>query len=170
MSERAASPEPARAWDSLARSAANAREAGDVAEDIQQLLTFELAGAPYAIRVEHVREIVRMRPVTPVPRLPEDVRGVISLRGEMIELIDLRCRLGLGRIEPTRRTRIIVVQAGDNDVAGVLVDAVREVLRVADDAMRPAAGSETGAVDELCAHGQEFISLIELERVLDSHA
>jgi purine-binding chemotaxis protein CheW len=107
-----------------------------------------------------------MRPVTPVPRISECVRGVVSLRGEIIEVIDMRRRLGLDPIEPTRRSRIIVVRSSSGDVAAILVDAVREVLRVTEDAIQPATGSESGVVESLCARGDEFVSLIELDRLL----
>ena len=130
MSEVSASSDEVREWDDLARAASDRGEASESLDDIRRLLSFELAGAPYAVPVERVREIVRMGPVTPIPRTPEDVRGVISLRGEMIELIDLGRRLGLGSIEPSRRSRIIVIKTGDGEVVGLLVDAVREVMRL----------------------------------------
>jgi len=153
-------------WDALARAAADRGESSEPLDTVQQLLCFELAGSPYAVPVERVREIVRMRPVTPVPRTPREVRGVISLRGEMIELIDLRLRLGLGEVEPSRQTRIIVIKTKDDEVVGVLVDAVREVLRISEDAIQPATGSDTGAVNDLCKFRDEFVSMIELDRVL----
>ena len=170
MSEVSVSGEEARDWDELARAAADRRDSAESLDEVRQLLSFELAGAPYAVPVERVREIVRMRPVTPVPRTPDEVRGVISLRGEMIELIDLRRRLSLGSIEPSRRTRIIVVKTNDEEVVGLLVDAVREVLRVAEDAIQPATGSDTGAVNDLCKFHDEFVSMIELDRVLSLDA
>ncbi len=166
MSEVSAPGEEARDWDALARAAADRGDASESLEEVRQLLSFELAGAPYAVPVERVREIVRMRPVTPVPRTPDEVRGVISLRGEMIELIDLRRRLSLGSIEPSRRTRIIVIKTSDDEVVGLLVDAVREVLRVSEAAIQPATGSDTGAVNDLCKFHDEFVSMIELDRVL----
>ena len=125
-----------------------------------------LDGSAYAVPVERVREIVRMRSVTPVPRFPADVRGVISLRGEIIELIDMRRRLGLTPIEPNRRNRIIVAYTSSGEVAAMLVDSVREVMRVPSSAIRPTAGSESGAVESLCACGDQFVSMIELDRVL----
>ena len=166
MSEVSPSNEELRDWDALARAAGDRRDSSDSVGEAHRLLSFELAGAPYAVPVERVREIVRMRPVTPVPRTPEEIRGVISLRGEMIELIDLRRRLGLGSIEPSRRTRIIVVKTGDDEVVGLLVDAVREVLRISDEVIQPATGSDTGAVNDLCTFRGEFVSMIELDRVL----
>ncbi len=166
MSEVSTSSDQVRDWDDLARAASDRGDSAESFDEIHQLLCFEIAGAPYAIPVEQVREIVRMRPVTPVPRTPEVVRGVISLRGEMIELIDLRRRLDLGSIEPSRRTRIIVVKMGDDDVVGLLVDAVREVLQVSAEEIQPATGSVTGAVNDLCKFGDEFVSMIELDKVL----
>jgi purine-binding chemotaxis protein CheW len=166
VSEMSTSSDEAREWDDLARAAADRGDLSESLDEIHQLLSFEIAGTPYAVPVERVREIVRMRPVTPVPRTPEEVRGVISLRGEMIELIDLSCRLGLGSIETSRKTRIIVIKAGDDDVVGLLVDSVREVLRITDDAIQPATGSDTGAVNDLCKYRDEFVSMIELDRVL----
>ncbi len=150
MSEVSTSGDEAREWDDLARAAADRGDSSESLDEIHQLLSFEIAGAPYAVPVERVREIVRMRPVTPVPRTPEEVRGVISLRGEMIELIDLGRRLGLESIETSRKTRIIVIKTGDDEVVGLLVDAVREVLRISNEAVQTATGSDTGVVNDLC--------------------
>jgi purine-binding chemotaxis protein CheW len=166
VSEVNTSSDEVREWDDLARAASGRGESPESLGDIRRLLSFELAGAPYAVPVERVREIVRMGPVTPIPRTPEDVRGVISLRGEMIELIDLGRRLGLGSIEPSRRARIIVIKTGDGEVVGLLVDTVREVLRVSAEEIQPATGSATGAVNDLCKFQDEFVSMIELDRLL----
>jgi purine-binding chemotaxis protein CheW len=153
-------------WQDLARRAAERRNAEVENVAVRQLLTFVLDGTPYAVPVERVREIVRVRPITPVPRVPGDVCGVISLRGEILEVIDLRLRLRL-RAGPTgRASRIIVVHGADGGVAGLLVDGVTEVLPVPEDALRPAGSAETGNVETLCVRGDRFISLIDLERVL----
>jgi purine-binding chemotaxis protein CheW len=166
MSESgAASANGERRWDALAREAAQQRDFDSEPVELLQLLCFEIEGAPYALPVECVREIVRIRPITPVPRTPEDVSGVISLRGQIVQVLDLRRRLGLERVEPGRRSRVIVVHGGDGRVAGLLVDAVTEVLSVADAALRPASG-EAGFVDALCVRGEEFVSLLDLDRVL----
>ena len=101
--------------------------------------------------------------------MPADVRGVISLRGEIIQVIDLRRRLGLAPAEPTRATRLIVVCDAEGEAAAVLVDRVREVLRVGSDEIHPAA-SQSGAVESLCSTDGRFVSMIDLDRVLDFHA
>jgi len=154
-------------WADFARAAMQPAATDERPEDLRQLLTFEIAGTPYAVPVERVREIVRIRPITPVPRVPIEVRGVISLRGEIVEVVDLRRRLELEPVEPTRKTRIIVVSSETGKVAGILVDSVREVLRVSENTINPASSGETNCVEALCVRGDEFVSLVDLDRILD---
>jgi purine-binding chemotaxis protein CheW len=153
-------------WQDLARRAAERRNQEGESVAVRRLLTFLLDGSPYAVPVERVREIVRIRPITPVPRVPADVCGVISLRGEILEVIDLRLRLKLRAAPAARASRIIVVHVADGCVAGLLVDGVTEVLAVSEDGLRPAASSDADNVETLCVRGDRFISLIDLERVL----
>ncbi len=157
-------------WQEIARAAARRGEDREQALELRQLLSFRVDGSQYAVPVESVREIVRMRPVTPIPRVAADILGVISLRGEIVQVVDLRRRLGLAAAQPDRSSRIIVVHAEDGRVAGLLVDAVVEVLRVTDDAISSPVGPEAGAVHALCARGDEFVSLVDLGRVLEIDA
>jgi purine-binding chemotaxis protein CheW len=154
-------------WEELARSAAHGPLSRDDATLLREFLTFRLAGDPYAVPVERVREIVRMRPVTPIPRVPAALRGVISLRGEVIEVVDLRLQLGLPAAEPTRASRIIVLHGDDGRMSGLLVDAVTDVLRVTEEAIRSDVQGESGRVGALCVQGEQFISILDFERVLD---
>ena len=157
---------PSESWDVLARAATGSRSEPESIETLQ-LLSFELDGTPYAIPVERVQEIVRMRAISPVPRVHADVRGVISLRGVIVEVIDLRSRLNLRATEPSRSSRIIVVQVAGGTLAGLLVDSVTEVMRVPADTLLPGPGNEAEAVEALCSRGDVFVSLIDLERVLE---
>ncbi len=163
MSE-APTPNETGGWETLAREAARGLESGGDPADLQQFLTFSLDGASYAIPVERVREIVRIRPITPVPRLSAEVLGVISLRGEIVEVVDLRRRLGLEPTAPARRSRIIMAYGSDGSIAGLLVDGVTEVLSVDESDLRTASGD---AVESLCIRGDEFVSLLDLDRVLE---
>ncbi len=158
-----------RAWDLLARAAAQ-REEGGQASRQRELLAFDLAGDPYAVPVDRVREIVRLRPITAVPRVPRAVRGVISLRGEIAQVLDLRMRLGLAATEPGRRSRIIVLHGDDGDVTGLLVDGVDAVLRVGEESIQPPPSGESDYVCALCEREGRFVSLMNLERVLDLDA
>ena len=83
-------PPPGEArWQELARGAAQAAPVEGPYEMLRELLGLEVAGSHYAIPIERVREIVRLRPITPVPRVPASVLGVIALRGEIVQVVDL---------------------------------------------------------------------------------
>ncbi len=154
-------------WEAIARAAAEAKSEGEGESNICELLSFRLADEVYAIPVERVREIVRMRPLTPVPRMPVEVIGVVSLRGEIVEVVDLRVRLGLPSEGSMRQTRIIVLHGDSGRVTGLLVDEVTKVLRVPEADLRPAASSETDVVYALYRRENEFISLMDVNRVLE---
>ena len=153
-------------WESLARAAVD-HEGEKEAGLLRELLIFTLEGDLYAIPVEWVREIVRLRAITPMPRVPPEIRGVISLRGEIVQVLDLCCRLGIQVRKPTRTSRIIVLHGDHGTVTGLLVDSVREVLRVAEEAIQPPPTGDSDSVDELCRWDDEFISVLNVERVLE---
>jgi purine-binding chemotaxis protein CheW len=94
-------------------------------------LTVVLENEAYGIAVLKVREIIRQQRITPVPQLPEFVKGVINLRGRVIPVVDLRLRFGL-KAEFTERTCIVVVQvkvSSEQTVhMGLIVDSVEEVV------------------------------------------
>jgi purine-binding chemotaxis protein CheW len=171
MSAPAETPATGGEWEALARRAARARDEGDAPSLLRELLSFRLDEAPYAIPVERVREIVRHRRITPVPRVPAWVLGVVALRGEVVQVVDLRMRLGLRTAEIDRRTRIIVLHGDEDRVTGVLVDGVDQVLRVEEDAFRAAtSGADSAAVSELCLREGVFVSVLDVDRVLELRA
>ena len=107
-----------------------------IAEREGKYLTFTLAEEEYGIGILKIKEIIGMLPITSVPQTPDFVKGVINLRGKVIPVIDLRLRFGMGEIDYTERTCIIVVeiesQAG-TVLIGIVVDSVSEVLNVKGD-------------------------------------
>lgn len=103
-----------------------------------QLLRLSSAGEALAVPIEAVREILEVGRLTAMPQTPDFVRGVMNLRGSVVPVIDLRARFGQGRTVLGRRSAIVVVEtradeARDRLVAGLLVDAVYEVLDVEPD-------------------------------------
>jgi purine-binding chemotaxis protein CheW len=94
-------------------------------------LTVVLDNESYGIAVLKVREIIRMQKITPVPQMPDFVKGVINLRGRVIPIVDLRAKFGL-RAEFAERTCIVVVQVKLSDAQvvqmGLIVDSVEEVV------------------------------------------
>ncbi len=92
----------------------------------ERYLTFRLDDEVYGVPVLHVREIIELQDITPVPRAAHHIRGVVNLRGKVLPLMDLKLRFGLSAIEPTDLTVIIVLQP-DKAPFGVLVDEVLDV-------------------------------------------
>lgn len=95
--------------------------------DQLQLVTFEVAGEEFAVDILSVHEINRMMELTRVPQSPEDVEGVINLRGRIIPVADLRRKFCLPAAERTDANRIIVVEV-ENKVLGFIVDKVFQPL------------------------------------------
>lgn len=111
--------------------AGGATEPG-AAADLRQLVCFEVAGQEFALPVERVREVVPLAPsVTRVPRARPHLLGVATLRGGLLPLVGLRELFGLDAAAAEGRRRVVVVRTGEGSApVGVVVDAVREILRV----------------------------------------
>jgi purine-binding chemotaxis protein CheW len=120
-----------------------------------------------------IQEIVGHQEITPVPRMPAHVRGVINLRGRVLAVVDLRIRLGLEPVPPTKRTCIVVAQvpgAEDQVTMGLLVDQVTEVLDIPKDHI-DAAPDLGGSIDRrhltgIARIGQKVAMVIDLPRLL----
>lgn len=117
-------------------------------EDAQmaEFLGFQIGDEQYALPLSSVREILRLPPVTEVPRGPADVLGIISVRGQVTTLIDLRRRLKMPERELDGRSRVLLVARG-SEVMGLLVDRVLQVYRMREDEMEMASvlGTDTSS-------------------------
>ena len=89
-------------------------------------LTFKVKDEDYGIEIIRVKEIVGIQKITPVPEMPSYIKGVINLRGNVINVVDIRLRFGMVEKEYDERTCIIIIQVGDIEV-GMIVDNVSEV-------------------------------------------
>lgn len=107
------------------------------ADAIVQLCTFRIGGEDYALDIMRVREIIRPLPITPVPRAPAFVEGVVRIRGEVIPVLDVRKRLGVEARPPTGKTRFLLVHVAGHRI-GLVVDEVCEVVRLPRSEIRPA--------------------------------
>jgi purine-binding chemotaxis protein CheW len=94
----------------------------------REVLAFDLGGETYGIGIGDVAEILMPRPITPLPRAPAFVRGVLSLRGTVLPVIDLGRRLGLAAAGEGRSSRILVLRDAEERV-GFWVEKVRGVVR-----------------------------------------
>jgi purine-binding chemotaxis protein CheW len=111
-----------------------------------EYLAFSLAGETYATPVNLVREILKPPPLTPVPRAPEATMGIVSVRGQLVTVLDLRRRMRLQEGAQTRRTRILLVESATGEQIGLYVDEVQQVYRLAEAEIEHAATALGGDV------------------------
>ncbi len=144
----------------------------EVREETKQLVIFKLGDEEFGVDILQVREIEKLdQPVTRVPKAPTFVEGVINLRGEVVPIVDLRKRFGLMVHDISNESRVIIVDLNENMV-GMVVDSVVEVLRVPVSAIE-AAPSITKGVEAYFLTGvakmnDRLIILLNLERALSA--
>ncbi|MFA5957138.1 chemotaxis protein CheW [Hyphomicrobium sp.] len=135
----------------------------------REFVAFRVGAQEFCIDIMGVREIRGWTQATPLPHSPAYVRGVINLRGAVLPIVDLAMRFGLGLTEPTPRSVIIVVQI-NQQVVGLLVDAVSDILTVSEASMQPtpdiASDLAKTFVKGVYAIDGRMISIVSLDCVL----
>ncbi|MCW3059023.1 MAG: purine-binding chemotaxis protein CheW [Capsulimonas sp.] len=138
-------------------------------------LTFAIGREEYGLEILKVREIFGVMEITAVPRMPQHVRGVINLRGQVIAVVDLRAKFGMPSTAQTEQTCIIVVEinrAGRKLNTGIIVDKVSEVLNIATDAIEepPTFGDSVNTDFNLGMGkiGSSVKILLDIDKVLSS--
>ncbi|MCB2184996.1 MAG: chemotaxis protein CheW [Deltaproteobacteria bacterium] len=136
-------------------------------------LTFALAEEEYGLEILRVREIIGMMEITPVPKTPEFVLGVINLRGKVIPVIDLRLKFGLPYKDPDERTCVIVAEVqheGSTVQMGIVVDRVNEVVDVKASDVEPTpsfgVSLDTTFILGMAKVGEKVKILLDVDRVL----
>jgi purine-binding chemotaxis protein CheW len=151
--------------DDAIESSAEARE-----QVSRQYLAFHLGDEEYALDIKRISEIIKVREFTDIPRAPGFILGIISLRGVVVPVFDLRCRLNLGVSEFMPTTRIVVCQHEDVSV-GLLVDSINQVVNLIDDEVEPPPGVLSGLDREMVSglgrYQGRMIILLNIESVLD---
>jgi purine-binding chemotaxis protein CheW len=171
-SEQALVPAPAAAprTHNISFFAAPMREERQAIEASEHLATFFLAGEEYGVDVRLVQEIIRVSEITPVPRAPGFIKGVISLRGRIIPVVDLKRKLNLGEVDVRgRAARIAVVKVRER-LIGLLVDGASQVLRIPLTRIEPAP-EEVVEIDANYIRGvakleERLIILMDLPKIL----
>ena len=102
----------------------------------RQYITFIANGLEFAANIMAIREIRGWTDTTALPHVPDFVRGVINLRGNVLPVVDLKARLGLGMTDATPKHVIIVIAHG-NKTTGILVDAVSDIITVSASDVQP---------------------------------
>ena len=142
-------------------------------QELQQYLTFMLGGETFAIGILSIKEIIEYGQLTTIPRMPGFIRGVINLRGAVVPVVDLSARFGRQASPVTRRSCIVIieVQTGEEQqVVGVMVDAVNEVLDIPGSDIEPAptfgAHIRADFIRGMGKVADKFVILLDVDHVL----
>ncbi len=139
-------------------------------DPVTEWVTFKLDAEKYGIDVMRVREVLRNSEIAPVPGAPDFVLGIINLRGNVVTVIDTRKRFGLPPRDTDDATRIVILESGD-DVVGMMVDSVAEVVDLRASAIEtaPNVGNDESAkfIQGVSNLESGLLILVDLKKLLD---
>ena len=145
------------------------RRAKVSAAETDQMISFSIGEEDYGVDIQEVKEVIRIREITQLPKAPTFVKGVINLRGDVIPIIDLREKFGLEQQDYTDVTRVIVVEV-DGKSIGMVVDRVSNVIKIPQDEIEPPpplvgdlSGEYLRGIGKL---GEKLIVLISIDKIL----
>lgn len=135
-----------------------------------QYIVIKVGEESYGINISYVENISRMVHVTRVPKVASYLKGVINLRGEVIPVMSLRLKMGLGEAEYTKATRIIILKLEQHGTIGIIVDEVKEVVTL-DESQVEKVSNDNSSIDHVnfvssvgkCEAG--LVSLLDLNAV-----
>jgi purine-binding chemotaxis protein CheW len=158
------------------RSALKKEKKAPVVEDAVQLVTFHVGTEEYGLDINSITEAVRPLKITPLPRMPEFIEGVVNLRGSIIPIVDLRKRFGFALVSDEVRTKRMLITKGavptasGTDLLGLVVDSVKEVIHVLKKDIEPAPEAATGAqanfITGMGKVGDRLIIILDIARIL----
>jgi purine-binding chemotaxis protein CheW len=139
-------------------------------EGEEQIVVFKLGEEDYGIEINQVREIIRKREITPVPRQPPYVEGVINVRGTIIPVLNLKKRFGLPT-DPSTQPHTIIVESGEG-LVGILVDSVSEVIRVPQERIHHPPSVSMGVDGQylrgICRVGDRLLIYLNVKKVVSA--
>jgi purine-binding chemotaxis protein CheW len=149
-------------------------------KEIVQLAAFTVGEHPYALDIMRIKEIINPLAITPVPKSPPFIEGVVELRGAILPVVDMRKRFDLPATAPTRATKYLIVAIEglpgvaetppQRWIVGLIVDGVQEVIRVPRPEIRPAPAMAQTAdaryFSGVCNHREKIVMVLDLEALL----
>jgi purine-binding chemotaxis protein CheW len=141
------------------------------AAETRQYIGFRVGGEEYGIELLRVREVIRPREITRLPRTPSFVRGIINLRGDVIPVFDLRDKFSLPAKADDEDTRVIVTDL-EGRLVGMVVDAASQVVRIPAADIEPAppvlGGFRQEHLHGIGKLGDRLVILLNVDRILSS--
>lgn len=144
----------------------------DKSKKIKKFVTLGLGNERYGIEVTRAKEIIARYEMVPLPKTAEFIEGIISLRGEIIPVVDLRKRFDLPTRERDADTRVILVEMKGFTV-GIRVDHVYEVLKLSDDAIEPpppmVSGLKADYLEGVAEYKGTLMAILNLDEIFSSN-
>lgn len=138
-------------------------------EELTEFINFSIGEENYGVDIQKVKEVIRHKEITRLPKAPSFVKGVINLRGDVIPILDLRDRFGLEHKEYNEMTRVIVVEVDDRSI-GMVVDSVSHVQRIGQAEIEPPPPIVGGISAEYLRGvgkvGEKLIVLLNIDKIL----
>lgn len=122
--------------ETVSRVAGGMNRTEQKADELVQLVVFELDNEEYAVNITDIKEIIKTPDITPIPNAPYYISGIVNLRGKIAVVIDLEKRFALNREVKNEAEHIIVTDVGESTF-GVIVDKVSEVINVPVSSIKP---------------------------------
>ncbi len=164
--KEARSPKPVRLKQATIASAGKRQGGKATGGDTLRLVSFFLNGDEYAFEISGAFEVIKPREVTEVPQVPDFIRGILSVRGEMLPVMDLKARLGIASPEDDYISKRILIAGGEECKAGFMVDgigAIKEFKAKSLKRLKRKQGFLTGTVTSK----GDAISLLDIDKLLD---
>lgn len=140
-----------------------------IVKETIQYIKIAMEDEMFGIDIKYIDNIVRMQHITRVPKVPDYIKGVINLRGEVIPVFSLRLKMGLEEVEETGKFRIIILKV-EGDSVGIIVDEVKEVVTLdKDEIEKPYHDPSNPTQNFLIGVGKDnngLISLLDINEVL----
>lgn len=158
--------------DNQRRSSAIQSSSSTESIDEEQLVSFLLDKEEYAIGIMKVKEIIRAPQIVKVPNCESYIEGVVSIRNNLLPIINLRTYFGMEHLDISDHTRVLVVDMG-NFTAGIMVDKISEVLRVPTDIIQPPPRFSTQSGEQLKGvaklnNGKRMILMLEPSKLVSA--
>ncbi|MCI5621825.1 MAG: chemotaxis protein CheW [Lachnospiraceae bacterium] len=137
----------------------------------KQYIVVKIGNEQYGIDIGYVDNIVRMQPITRVPKSQVYFKGIINLRGDIVPIMSIRVRMGLEDDVFTNSSRIIILKLEQQGELGVIVDEVKEVVTLSMDKIEHVKinGQESreSFINGIGKNGEELISLLDLNSIIE---
>jgi len=141
--------------------------------ELSQYVTLGVAGELFAAPISKVQEILDMQPISRLPRAPENLLGMIDVRGQGVPVLDLRLTLGMPDAPDTENTRIVVMTVNgllSPVTLGLRADRVFEVTVLDSDVLDPppaiSAGWSDHCIEGIGRRNGQFVTVLDLDRLL----